>query len=254
VNRVCRKKLIVDILQCGKCQLIFRWPSDTPEELNAHYENQYATAAPQVRLPGREELQELVQVDFAPLFRDVIHKIQLLRSLKPKGRVLDYGCSWGYATCLLRKYGYDATGFEISKTRAAYAREHLALPVIDSPAELGAIPSGSFDIIYSNHVLEHLPSIGDTLALFARLLRDDGMAFHILPNFTGKTARSGMWLAWIGEDHPIAPTVEFFERALPVVGLRRFQFASSPFDEFTVNQSQAHGKLEGDELLIIAGK
>jgi SAM-dependent methyltransferase len=258
VKRLRRKKLIVDILQCGKCRLIFRWPMDTPEEINVHYDRQYAEAAPQVRLPAPEDLPELLRKDFTPLFADVIHKIRVLRAFKPSGRVLDYGCSWGYATSLFRKYGYDAVGFEISKRRAAYAREHLGAPVIDSLPELESLPAGSFDVIYSNHVLEHLPAIGSTLALFARLLRDDGIAFHILPNFSGGLARSGLWVSWIGEDHPIGPTVEFFERAFPDAGFRRLQFASSPFDErmrSSIGEPRdRQSQLDGEELLVLASK
>jgi 2-polyprenyl-3-methyl-5-hydroxy-6-metoxy-1,4-benzoquinol methylase len=258
ISRLQRKKLIVDILQCDSCRLIFRWPTDTLEELDQHYDSQYAQEAPQVRLPEPRELPALFDADFAPLFGDLRYKIGVLRAVKPSGRVLDYGCSWGYATSLLRKTGYDAIGFEISKPRAAYAREHLGVPVVDSLAELESLPGGSFDVIYSNHVLEHVPAIGKTLALFARLLRGDGVAFHILPNFTGKAARAGLWLAWIGEDHPIAPTVEFFERTLPAVGLGRFRFASSPFDTNSVAAIQGKAaklsQLDGDELLILAQK
>jgi 2-polyprenyl-3-methyl-5-hydroxy-6-metoxy-1,4-benzoquinol methylase len=258
VHRLRRKKFIVDILQCNNCRLIFRWPMDTPEELDRHYDSQFAEEAPQVRLPEPRELPALLAADFAPLFGDLRHKIDVLRAVKPTGRALDYGCSWGYATSVLRKNGYEASGFEISKPRASYAREHLGVPVFDTLAALESVPAGSFDIIYSNHVLEHVPTIGKTLALFARLLRDDGMAFHILPNFTGKTARSGLWLAWIGEDHPIAPTVEFFEKALPAAGLGRFQFASSPFDSETIagirGRASFPAQLDGDELLIVVQK
>ena len=258
ISRLLRKKLIADILQCDNCRLIFRWPTDTVEELDQHYDSQYAEEAPQVRLPEPRELPALLDADFAPLFGDLRHKIGVLRAVKPSGRVLDYGCSWGYATGLLRKNGYDVTGFEISKPRAAYAREHLNVPVVDSLAELESLPSGNFDIIYSNHVLEHLPSIRKTLQLFARLLQNDGVAFHILPNFTGKTARSGLWLAWIGEDHPIAPTVEFFEKALPAAGLGRFRLGSSPFEAETIAAIQGKpgqdSQLDGDELLIVAQK
>lgn len=258
ISRLQRKKLIVDILQCDNCRLIFRWPADTLEELDQQYDSQYAQEAPQVRLPEPRELPALLDADFAPLFGDLRHKISVLRAIKPSGRVLDYGCSWGYATSLLRKNDYETTGFEISKRRAAYARKHLGVPVLDSLTELESLPEGSFDIIYSNHVLEHVPSIGKTLRLFARLLCSDGVAFHILPNFTGKTARSGLWLAWIGEDHPIAPTVEFFEKALPAAGLGRFRLGSSPFDADTIAAIQGkpgrHSQLEGDELLIVAEK
>jgi hypothetical protein len=96
------------------------------------------------------------------------------------------------------------------------------------------------------------------LALFTRLLKEEGVAFHILPNFTGATARSGKWLSWIGEDHPIAPTIDFFQLALPAAGLQRFKFASSPFDEnaFEAIASPSGGssQLDGDELLVVAYK
>jgi 2-polyprenyl-3-methyl-5-hydroxy-6-metoxy-1,4-benzoquinol methylase len=254
VSRLQRKKLIVDILQCGDCGLIFRWPTDTVEELAQHYDNEYAEEAPQVRLPDPQELPALLDADFTPLFRDVIHKIRVLRRVRSSGRVLDYGCSWGYATSLLRKNGYDAVGFELSRPRAAYARKYLVVPVVDSLDGLESLPSGSFDIIYSNHVLEHVPAIGATLNLFCRLLKDDGTAFHILPNFTGKTARAGAWLEWIGEDHPIAPTAEFFGRALPAAGLNRLRFTSSPFSEERGVPADRDAQLDGDELLFVAQK
>jgi 2-polyprenyl-3-methyl-5-hydroxy-6-metoxy-1,4-benzoquinol methylase len=258
VSRIRRKKLVVDILRCGKCNLIFRWPADTVDELEIHYESQLAEDAPQVRQPEPQELQALLDNNFTSLFGDLNQKISLLRAAKPSGRVLDYGCSWGYTTCLLQKTGYDAVGFEVSKSRAEYARKYLAVPVLDSLTELESLASGSFDIIYSNHVLEHLPTIRKTLALFTRLLKDDGIAFHILPNFTGATARAGKWLSWIGEDHPIAPTIEFFQLALPAAGLQRFKFASSPFDKQVLEAiGTPCGKspqLDGDELLVIAYK
>jgi SAM-dependent methyltransferase len=258
LTRLRRKKLVVDILQCNACRLIFRWPQDTPDELDVHYESEFAEEAPQVLLPAPDELQKLLAVDFAPLFGDLSRKIDVLQTLRPRGRVLDYGCSWGYATYLLKKRGYDVTGFEVSRSRSAYGRKNLGVPILDSLEELEALPSASFDVIYSNHVLEHIPSIAGALALCARLLRDDGVAFHILPNFISEAAGSSLRLDWIGEDHPIAPTVEFFERALPQAGLQSFQFASSPFNGDLAaaigDRTAKRPPLVGDELLVVARK
>jgi SAM-dependent methyltransferase len=258
VSRIQRKKIFVDILRCGKCRLIFRWPTDTPEELSKHYDSEYAEEAPQVQLPQPQELQKLMDSDFTSMFGDLKDKFTVLKAMKPTGRVLDYGCSWGYATYLLRKIGYDAVGFEVSKPRAEYGRKNLGVTVINSLAELEALPSNSFDIVYSNHVLEHVPSICKTLALFGRLLGNDGLAFQIVPNFTGSAARSGRFLEWIGEDHPIAPTVDFFQLALPAAGLEPPSFASSPFDEKVVvgmtGRSEHPMQLDGDELLVVSQK
>ena len=259
VSRMMRKKLIMDILQCDKCHLIFRWPLDTEGEVDKHYEMEFAEESPQVRLPNLSELQTLVKGDFTSLFGpDLAHKISILKAIRPQGRVLDYGCSWGYTPYLMRKLGYEAAGFEVSKSRAEYARNHLALTVVDSLAALDSVPAGSFDVVFSNNVLEHLPSIGNALASCARLLTDDGIALHVLPNFSGRARRSGEWLQWIGEDHPVAPTMEFFETALPAAGLRRFKFATSPFDEDAItavmDRSRPSSQLDGDELLIVAQK
>jgi 2-polyprenyl-3-methyl-5-hydroxy-6-metoxy-1,4-benzoquinol methylase len=259
VSRMMRKKLIMDILQCARCHLIFRWPLDTDEELDTHYETHFAEEAPQVRLPAPSELEALIKDDFASLFGpDLAHKISILRAVRRQGRVLDYGCSWGYTPYLMRKNGYEATGFEVSKSRADYARNSLGLAVIDSLAALDSVPAGSFDVVFSNNVLEHLPSIGHALASCARLLTDDGIALHVLPNFSGKARRTGEWLQWIGEDHPVAPTMQFFETALPAAGLRRFKFATSPFDEEAIatvkDRSKPSSQLDGDELLIVAQK
>jgi len=158
----------------------------------------------------------------------------------------------------MRKNGYEAVGFEVSKSRAEYARMNLGLTVIDSLAALDSVPAASFDVVFSNNVLEHLPSIGAALASCARLLGDDGIALHVLPNFSGRARRSGEWLQWIGEDHPVAPTMEFFESALIAAGFRRFKFATSPFDEealtAVMDRSGPSSQLDGDELLIVAQK
>jgi hypothetical protein len=91
-----------------------------------------------------------------------------------------------------------------------------------------------------------------------RLLKEDGFVFHILPNFTGKKARSGYWLKWIGEDHPIAPAMPFFDFAIPRAGLTKPVFGSSPFDDQMAqalkDRPDAAQTTEGDELLLFARK
>jgi 2-polyprenyl-3-methyl-5-hydroxy-6-metoxy-1,4-benzoquinol methylase len=259
VRLVARKKFVMDIVECAKCELIFRWPADTEEYLNAHYQDDYEAEAPQVRLPDPRDLPTLKAERFVSLFGpDLNFKMGLIKAIRPAGRILDYGCSWGYATYLMGKDGYSAVGFDISKPRAGYAREHLGVPVIDSLDALAAEPNESFDIIYSNNVLEHLPTIGLVLASCGRLLKPDGIAIHLLPNYSGKARRTGEWLNWIGEDHPIAPTIEFFRNALPAAGLSRFAFATTPLDTEAIaavtGRSGEAAQLEGDELLVVAQK
>ena len=257
VRLVRHKKLIMDILQCEVCRLIFRWPADSPQEHMTYYQYEYFIDAPQVVLPAPQELQALTNRGFAGSPLDLNTKIRVLKALRPSGRVLDFGCSWGYGAYQLQKHGFQASGFEISRPRADYARSQLKMEVLDEIDRLRALPPASFDIVFSNHVVEHVPAIRDTLQLMARLLVPEGLAFHVLPNFTGATARTGAWLKWIGEDHPIAPTIEFFKYAIPRSGLGSPIFASSPFDDQptpSFSEGPEDHTADGDELLVVARK
>jgi SAM-dependent methyltransferase len=258
VKLVRRKKLIVEILQCQSCHLWFRWPTDTPGEHDKYYQEDFAGDSPQVILPESSELHALTSTNFSSSPLDINSKVEVLRCLRPGGRVLDFGCSWGYGTYQLQKYGLDAVGFEISKPRAEYGRMMLGLKIIDTLDELEKLPAGSFDVVFSNHVVEHLPNIAAVFPLLTRLLNQNGFIFHVLPNFMGRKARSGYWLKWIGEDHPIAPAMPFFEFAIPRAGLTKPIFGSSPFDDrmakALTGQFSATLSTEGDELLVFAHK
>jgi 2-polyprenyl-3-methyl-5-hydroxy-6-metoxy-1,4-benzoquinol methylase len=231
---------------------------DTSHEHESYYQEEFAGDSPQVLLPEDNELRLLVKTNFSGSPLDISNKIQVLQTLRPKSRVLDFGCSWGYGTYQLIEHGFDAVGFEISKPRVVFGRTKLGLTLIESFDDLAKLPDESFDIIFSNHVVEHLPDLNRTFAILTRLLKQKGFVFHILPNFTGKKALSGYWVKWIGEDHPIAPAIPFFEIAIPRAGLTKPIFGSSPFDSHLAQilnkKSSANLSTEGDELLVYAHK
>ncbi len=258
VKLVRRKKIIVEILLCQNCHLWFRWPADTPHEHENYYQEEFAGDTPQVILPNAQELQALKSANFSGSSLDINNKGRVLNAVRPGSRVLDFGCSWGYGTYQLQQHGFDAVGFEISRPRAEYGRTKLGLNIIDALDELVRLPAGSFDIVFSNHVVEHLPDIAQSFSILTRLLKRDGFVFHVLPNFMGRKARSGYWVKWIGEDHPIAPAISFFEIAIPRSGLAEPIFGSSPFDDQMAQalngQPGATLSTEGDELLVFAQK
>lgn len=253
-----RKGFILDILQCETCKLIFRWPTDSEDESHAYYERFYSESHPQVRLPSAAELNEMLHKHFSGTPLDLGSKVALLKTMRLNCRILDYGCSWGYRMHQFVRQGFDAVGFEISQRRAIYGRQKLGLRIVSDFDELKSLPDKSFDIIFSHHVLEHLQDIRTAFGVMSHLLADDGFLFHVLPNFAGKLARTGMWLKWIGEEHPLARTMDFFRCAFPKFGFTRICFASSPFsEELATALRNSHWKstqTEGDELLCLASK
>jgi len=181
-----------------------------------------------------------------------------LRTLEPVGHVLDYGCSWGYGVYQLREAGFDAEGYEVSGPRAAYGRAGLRVKILETRRELENLPTDSFDVLFSNHVVEHLPALGRAFDEFFRLLRTGGLLFLVLPNFNGAAARNGRFLSWIGEAHPVAPTRGFFLRNLPAHGFEAVRCASGPFTERAAELA-SRGRFDeletdGDELLVLARK
>ena len=257
LKRIARKKLVLDVLQCERCLLMFRWPMETPEEFTRYYQQAYTEGAI-TDLPSPEELARLCAAGFRGGALDLAGKILMLRALQPSGRVLDYGCSWGYGVHQLRESGFHAIGYEVSAPRAAYGRAGLGVEILETPQALASLPAGSFDGLFSNHVVEHLPALAAAFDEFFRLLRPGGLLFLVLPNFNGAAARNGQFLSWIGEAHPVAPTREFFLRNLPAHGFTSIRCASGPFTEIAAEQV-ALGRFdaletEGDELLVLARK
>lgn len=250
-----RKKLILDVCRCEECGMIFRWPLETEPQLKDFYEHAYREGEI-TWLPAPETLPLLLGANFRGTALDLSARVELLRALRPAGRVLDYGCSWGYGVHQLRVAGYEASGFEISRTRARFGRAQLNVAVLDDPRELQALPQGSFDVIFSNHVVEHIISLKDVLRLFAHLLPPSGLLLLVLPNFTGKRAREGAFISWIGEAHPLAPTADFFRKNLPGRGFVNIRCASSPFDGALLERVRGgrfeEANLDGDELLVVA--
>lgn len=116
-------------------------------------------------MPDARRLSQFLTNHFANTPFDLDPKIKALKALSPGKRILDYGCSWGYGVYQLAACGFAPSGFERSEIRARYGREKLGLDIIESVEDLRR-RKGTFDVVFSNHVLEHLPNIREVFHLF----------------------------------------------------------------------------------------
>jgi 2-polyprenyl-3-methyl-5-hydroxy-6-metoxy-1,4-benzoquinol methylase len=134
---------------------------------------------------------------------------------KPVGRtLLDFGCSWGYATHQYKAAGWTAQGFELDRRRAAFGRTALGLAVT---SDLADHRSRKFDVILADHSLEHVPRLGDTLDAWVELAASGAALVVFVPNCSCHDARrlGTGWGPFIGEAHTVALTMEWFARNLP---------------------------------------
>jgi 2-polyprenyl-3-methyl-5-hydroxy-6-metoxy-1,4-benzoquinol methylase len=241
------KKGIWQLRQCQGCSLNFRFPKDNPRENVNFYQKRYRQENV-TDLPRAEDLPRHISDRFKGFGRDMTTHLETVKKILPSGRVLDYGCSWGYGVYQFGQAGYQAVGFEISRPRVEYGRNTLK---VDLTSDIATIASGQFDAIYSSHVLEHIPEPRAVLETFQRLLKPGGKLFLYVPNCSGDQARrlGVKWGPMIGEKHVLALTAEFFHLNLPRHGFST-EFSSSPYG----GEPRPYGggwDSMGEELLVV---
>jgi 2-polyprenyl-3-methyl-5-hydroxy-6-metoxy-1,4-benzoquinol methylase len=241
-----RKWALLQARCCQDCALKFRWPKDSTAFNRSFYQERYKEST----------VTDVDGEDRGNINRDLSGKVDLFRILEPKARtVLDFGCSWGYITDLIRSSGYKVVGFETSKGRAGFGRKHFSLDILDSYEGLAALPQESFDAIFTSHVLEHLPCLDVTFKEFRRLLRPAGALLIFVPNCgDGRGSLRKNWRAMIGEKHTMAFDSIFFREALPrygfsvkaATGRGNYQCIAT----YLKSPGQAALDLDGEELVV----
>jgi SAM-dependent methyltransferase len=104
-------------------------------------------------------------------------------------RVLDFGCGVGrlarpFSERFDEYVGIDVAEGMINRARTLHADLLNCTFVVSSAPELRIFRDDSFDLVYSNLVLQHLPSrvaVAGFLAEFLRVVRPDGIVAFQLP-------------------------------------------------------------------------
>ena len=73
-------------------------------------------------------------------------------------------------------------GIEPGEVFARYARDTHGIDVINAPWQAVDLPDGQFDLITSNHVIEHLRAPVDAIGAMARWLAPGGALFLSVPD------------------------------------------------------------------------
>ncbi|MCX7140562.1 MAG: methyltransferase domain-containing protein [Proteobacteria bacterium] len=112
----------------------------------------------------------------APLFVALVRQIQGVES------VCDLGCGSGHLVEQLSRHGYRVTGIDASKSGIAIARQHYAADSVTficneiAPAIVnGLLKPGSFDVVVSCDVIEHLYRPSSLIETAVLLLKPGGV-------------------------------------------------------------------------------
>jgi 2-polyprenyl-3-methyl-5-hydroxy-6-metoxy-1,4-benzoquinol methylase len=99
----------------------------------------------------------------------------------PEGRLLDVGCGSGEWLATMCELGWRAEGIDFDENAVRVARQK-GLDVRCGTLEQQNFPSGTFDAVTLNHVIEHLPDPKKTILECARILKPDGKLVIFTPN------------------------------------------------------------------------
>lgn len=249
---ISRKYIVTQLRRCESCMLLFRTPTTTAQENKSFYQEEYRQGFT-TDCPSDEVLSHLIKTAFRNSDKDYSSRIELLEVATGgnQGRLFDFGCSWGYGSWQLKRHGFDVEAFEISSPRANYAREKLGVLVHSS---LTDIPPNSFDICFSSHVLEHVPSVKETIDFGLSILRPGGLFIAFTPNgaasYRAKNRYS--WEKSWSMVHPNLLDDEYYQFHF---GSDKILLLSDPYAFSAVekwhNGITEHQPLTGKELLFL---
>ena len=124
------------------------------------------------------------------LVRGTTNKVQRIvgAHLPRKANVLDVGCGYGDQLFFFKQCGHEVFGIEPSQHRAEYATRLLCTEVFNCAIEEDLVrdqlrtAGRSFDLIYLNHVLEHLRNPLAVLRLLREFLTRNGILLIGVPD------------------------------------------------------------------------
>ena len=146
---------------------------------------------------------------------DVKQNIEaLLRHIRatPPLRILDFGCGPGRDLAAFRALGHEPVGLEGSAALAVMAREHGGCEVLEQDFLAHKLPACSFDGIFANASLFHVPSqaLPRVLGELHAALKPDGVVFSSNPRGSNEEGWNG---GRYGAYHDLAAWRAFLEVA-----------------------------------------
>lgn len=180
------------VWRCLECEHGFINPQPTWDELQAYYDDAYD---PYEDSHGVEAFDaEVAEARRSGKLRHV--------EMRPGMRLLDVGCGGGVFLRMARELGAVVQGVEPSSHGAATTAK-AGIPVFNGMLEsfIEANPEARFDLITSNHVVEHHSKPASLLAQMKALLAPGGKIWFWVPNAGCDPARRLNW-RWHSADLP----------------------------------------------------
>jgi 2-polyprenyl-3-methyl-5-hydroxy-6-metoxy-1,4-benzoquinol methylase len=179
-----RKLWVVD--ECADCEHQFMNPQPSWDELQPYYNEGYEPYSPS-HGSDTEDATQILIARRSGRFRHI--------PIPVGQRLLDVGCGAGFFLRIAKKLGAIEQGVEPSEYAASVAKQQGLNVFCGTLEDFVAQTSARFDVITSNHVIEHVPDPVSTLAAMKRLLAPGGFIWIAVPNaaYPPSKALKGLW-------------------------------------------------------------
>ena len=187
------------LLRCEACGFVKVHPLPDIAQVEAHY-NTTRTGEEQRRL--RKDLVAGFTAQRNNPKRDFFHGVlsQVSGILgKPALDILEIGSGFGSFVQFANSRGHHATGTEVTKEYAAMSSESLLGRIVhvEGNRYTDHFGRGSFDLIYMEHVFEHVLDPEAILTQIMQMLRHGGILFLAVPNMDSLSSRlQGKYWPW----------------------------------------------------------
>lgn len=114
---------------------------------------------------------------------ELADSIALLHDHADGKRLLEIGAGTGWQSRALSEAGFEVEAVDLPAESAISNHAHdRDWPIRDYDGVHLPFADGSFDIVYSSNVLEHVVQLNALMGEMRRVLRDGGVALHLVPN------------------------------------------------------------------------
>lgn len=166
---VLAKENDLPVVICKKCGLVYVNPRPSDRELEKFYQQYFP---PGVSVRWKKATYDLFHTD-----------IKRIEGYRPRGRILDIGCGFGFFLHLMQERGWEVHGCDLSLVATKHAIEQLGLTRIKCGLfQKHHYPTDYFDVICAWYALHHVSNPKQVLEKAHASLKSGGIIALRVPN------------------------------------------------------------------------
>lgn len=221
-----------EIWECKSCTLRFTQDIPGVDSIGSYYKSEEYISHSNTSKGLINRLYKAVRN------RSLLKKRQLVQKSTTlgRGKLLDLGSGIGSFVNEMHTHGWDVTGIEPDSDA-----RNVALNLYDiklSGNELyDSLPENFFDVITLWHVLEHVHDLHDYVSFLKKRLKEKGLIFIAVPNYTSFEARiyKQYWAAYDVPRHLYHFTPQSMNNLMNRHGLKIVDHKPMWFDSFYIS-------------------